>query len=101
MDLSSFTHALASLGYAFLAALLGRIVKHIHLVNQGLRRFWCVQLLLELPVAIFMGFVGSGLAEWLELSQNATIGLVAAISYVGPTIIEKLVLKRLSSSEQS
>jgi hypothetical protein len=82
---------LAAVGAAF----IGRLVRHLHLVQKGIRRFWGMQLLIELPVAIFMGFVGNGLADWLALSPKSTIGLVAALSYLGPAAIEQLTMKWL------
>lgn len=95
MDHFSFIEAAANFLAAMVAAMIGRIVRHVQLVQNGLRRIWGIQLVLELPVAIFMGFVGSGLADWLVLSQKSTIGLVAALSYLGPAAIEQLVQRWL------
>ena len=87
------SEALANFTAAILAACLGRLIRHLQLVQKGLRRIWGAHLLLELPVAIFMGFVGSGLADWLMLSEKSTIGLVAALSYLGPATLEQITIR--------
>ncbi|MGE0252011.1 MAG: phage holin family protein [Dongiaceae bacterium] len=89
-EIDSVKEALANFGLAIAAAIAGRVARHAQLVQKGLRRFWGLQLALELPVAIFMGFVGNGLAEWLELGPRASTGIVAALSYLGPAAIERV-----------
>jgi hypothetical protein len=78
---------------ALVAALVGRMAKHVILAQSGQRKLFGWHLLLELPVAIFMGFVGSGLAEWLNLSNHAATGLIAALSYLGPSAIEIIIIR--------
>ncbi|TAH36527.1 MAG: hypothetical protein EYC62_02470 [Alphaproteobacteria bacterium] len=92
-DIDTVRETLTSFAAALSAAFIGRLAKHVLLVQKGLRQFWGVHLLLELPVAIFMGFVGSGLADWIHLTGRSTIGLVAAVSYLGPAAIEHCYAK--------
>ena len=97
-DIEAIREALINLSAALAAAFTGRLAKHILMVQKGLRRFWGIQLLLELPVAIFMGFVGNGLADWMQLSPKSGIGLIAALSYLGPAAIEHVFSKMVSNA---
>ncbi len=91
-----FREAFASLMLAIIAAFLGRLAKHALQVQRGIRKFWGVPLLLELPVAIFMGFVGDGISDWMDLSQRASIGMIAALSYLGPAVVERVLVSKLT-----
>lgn len=93
MDIESVREAAGNFLAALTAAMAGRMARHVLLVQKGLRGFWGAHLLLELPVAIFMGFVGAGLADWLVLSPRAGTGLIAALSYLGPNAIERMLSK--------
>lgn len=99
-DLETARETLTNLAAALSAAFIGRLAKHVLLVQKGLRQFWGMHLLLELPVAIFMGFVGNGLADWLHLSGRSAIGLIAALSYLGPAAIEHCYANYLSNNKK-
>lgn len=45
-------------------------------------------LLWEVPLAIGMGVVGKGLADWLDLSGFPNYALTIAVSYVGPRALD-------------
>lgn len=77
-------------------AVVGRLLYHTRLVQLGQRRFWSVQLLWELPVALGMGFVADGMAAWLELTGRPAVALIVSVSYLGPRLIEGLFAVALS-----
>jgi hypothetical protein len=79
---------LAGLAWAIWWALIGRALYLANLVRQGRRRFWSITLIWELMIAIGMGVVAGGAADWLELSGMAAAGFIAAVSYLGPRSIE-------------
>ncbi len=81
-------HTLAGLAWACWWALIGRSLYHANLVRQGRRRFWSLTLAWELMIAIGMGVVAGGGAEYLKLTGMAAAGFIAAISYLGPRSIE-------------
>lgn len=101
IDFNPIVETITNFFGACMAALIGRITYHIGLVQRGVRRLLGIHLLLELPVAIFMGFVGSGLAEWLSLPPKSSIGLVAALSYLGPNAIEYIIAQWLAGKKSS
>ncbi|TAN59435.1 MAG: hypothetical protein EPN20_15060 [Magnetospirillum sp.] len=81
-------HTLAGLAWASWWALIGRSLYHANLVRQGRRRFWSLQLAWELMIAIGMGVVAGGGADWLRLKGMTAAGFIAAVSYLGPRTIE-------------
>jgi hypothetical protein len=83
-------HTLAGLAWACWWALIGRSLYHANLVRQGRRRFWSLTLAWELMIAIGMGVVAGGAAEYLQLTGMAAAGFISAISYLGPRSIEAL-----------
>ena len=70
--------------------MIGRSLYHANLVRQGRRRFWSLTLAWELMIAVGMGVVAGGAAEYLQLTGMAAAGFIAAISYLGPRSIEAL-----------
>ena len=81
-------HTLLGFLWAVWWALIGRGLYHANLVRQGRRRFWSWTLVWELMIAIGMGVVAGGAAEWLELKGMTAAGFIAAASYRGPRTIE-------------
>ena len=79
---------LAGFVWALWWALIGRGLYHANLVRQGRRRFWSWKLVWELMIAIGMGVVAGGAAEWLKLAGMTAAGFIAAVSYLGPRTIE-------------
>lgn len=70
-------------------AFLGRLLYVFNLIRIGRRSgFWTLQTLWELVVAIGMGVVCGGLAEWLGLAGLPYAGFISAGAYLGPHIIE-------------
>ena len=80
---------LAGAGWStFWASAAGRLLFHTTMVRRGVRRFWSRDLIWELPVALGMGFVGDGLAEYLGEAGATRTGLIVTISYLGPRVLE-------------
>lgn len=80
---------------AFAASVAGRLMWHVGEVRKGGRKFFSKELLWEIPIAIGMGLVGAGFAEYMQFSGNVETGLVAGLSYLGPRGIEALLDKWL------
>lgn len=78
------------------AAIAGRMMAHAVAVQAGQRRFFGPHLFWEIPIAIGMGYIAAGTGEWLGLSGNPQLGLVAAASYLGPNGVEALMSRLLA-----
>jgi hypothetical protein len=77
---------------------LGRLLYHLDQARRGRRPALGVLLLLELLIAVPMGFLGQGMAEWAGLADRPALACAIAISYVGPRAIEvavELIVERL------
>jgi MFS superfamily sulfate permease-like transporter len=80
---------LLAAGWAILWAFTGRLLYVLNLVRLGKRKgFVSAQTIWELGVAIGMGVVAGGLAEYLGLAGLTSAGFIAAASYLGPHVIE-------------
>lgn len=79
---------LNGLGAFVISASAGRLMWHTRLVQLGKRNFFSLHLAWEIPTAISMALIGRGLGEYLGLSENASLALVATLSYLGPRGIE-------------
>lgn len=95
-DPDDFLGPIGSFLLATAAAFFGRLARHTQMVQKRLRRFWSLHLPLELVIAIFMGYVGAGLAVYWGLPEKAVPGFIAAISYLGPPVLERLAEKLLN-----
>lgn len=73
------------------AAIAGRMMAHAKAVQDGQRRFFGPHLLWEIPIALGMGYIAAGSAEWMGLAGNPQLALVAAASYLGPSGVEALL----------
>ncbi len=83
---------LVGAGWAVMWAFIGRLLYVLNLVRVGRRKhFVSIQTVWELGVAIGMGVVAGGLAEYIGLTGLPAAGFVAAASYLGPHIIEILL----------
>jgi MFS superfamily sulfate permease-like transporter len=90
--LADMQGTLAAAGWAILWALSGRLLYVMNLVRIGKRKeFFSVQTVWELGVAVGMGVVAGGLSEYLGLEGLTSAGFIAAVSYLGPHIIEVLL----------
>lgn len=80
-----------------IAALIGRALYHGNEVRAGRRRLIGLHLLWEVPTAVGMAFVAEALASYLGLSSEATTGMVAVLSYLGPRGVRDLGDKIIKS----
>lgn len=85
---------------SLIAALLGRLAWLGEKKAKGWT-FWTWSLLFELPVAFIMALIGHGIAEYFSLGNMASLGLVSALSYLGPRglIIEIERIARIKQEE--
>lgn len=88
--LTGFREALTWLPAAAVWAYLARIAFHIHRHISGKKRLTMLVVVAEVPIAIFMGFAGAGLGEWLGLTGKAYVGLIAVLGWLGPSCVEWL-----------
>ena len=75
------------------AGLLGRLMFHAKLVQNGQRKPFSWTLLWDVPVALGMGWISLGLGTWLGVAWEVTISLSLAIAYLGPFGIDTIFAK--------
>lgn len=80
---------------SFLWAGVGRLMFHARQVQQGRRRLFSRSLLLELPIALGMGLVGAGVAEWWGFQGQVRDAVLVSSGFVGPRAIEQLIERLL------
>lgn len=77
------------------AGLLGRLMFHAREVQQGRRKPLSWALVIDMPIALGMGWLAYGVAKWFTLGLEPTISAAIAASYLGPYTVDRL-LSRLS-----
>lgn len=75
---------LGGAGATAVFALLGRLMWHGQEVRAKRRRFLGRELIWEFPMALTLGLIGEGLADWAEISSNTQAALIAGLAYLGP-----------------
>lgn len=83
---------LGSVGAVVGFSVMGRMMHHVLEVQAGRRRFWSLDLIWEIPIAIALGFIGDGFGAWLELPQKPALALIVVMSYLGPRFITSTVI---------
>ena len=85
---------------SLVAALFGRLAWLGEKRAKGWK-FWSWALLFELPVAFCMALIGHGIAEYFALGDMASLGLISALSYLGPRglIVEVERFARIKQEE--
>ena len=78
-------------------AAVGRLLFHARQVQQGRRRLFSKSLLLELPIALGMGMVGAGIAEWWGFQGQVRDAILVSAGFVGPRAIEQTIERMLKS----
>ncbi len=63
---------------------LARTAKVTHAKQLGKRRLFGKEMIWEIPICIGMALIGDSLAVYLELSRPVSVGLIAALAYLGP-----------------
>lgn len=87
--------ALAGFLGMFPIAALARFLFHYRMVRDGCRTFWSLDLLWELPMAIFCAMVGGGVAAGFELDGMAAYSVVGVVSWLGPRGMEIMLARWL------
>lgn len=91
---------LGGAGTALMAAIAGRAMWHASEVRAKRRPVFSKDTLWELPTAIGMALMGEGAGNYLELSNTATVALIAVLSYLGPrgmgAMLERWITRKLS-----
>ncbi len=64
--------------------MLGRMIA----LASATRKPTGISLLWEVPLAIGLGVVGKGLADWLGLTGFPNYAMTIAVSYIGPRAID-------------
>lgn len=85
---------------SFIWAGVGRLMFHARQVQQGRRRLFSKSLLLELPIALGMGMVGAGFAEWWGFTGQVRDAVLVSAGFVGPRAIEQLFEKLLKAFDK-
>ena len=80
---------------SFIWAGVGRLMFHARQVQQGRRRLFSKSLLLELPIALGMGMVGAGIAEWWGFQGQVRDAVLVSAGFVGPRAIEQTIERLL------
>lgn len=75
-------------------AMMGRLMWHTSEVRKQNRKFFGAELLWELPVALGMGVLGEGLAEYLNLGDTGRVACVVFMAYLGPRGLEVVLSNR-------
>lgn len=76
-----------------LAGVLGRLIYHSGQVQMGKRKFWSKELMLELPVALGMGFIAHGVCKYFGLVPDVETAAAILAGYLGPRGIDVIVTK--------
>lgn len=75
-------------------SILARLLHHQRLYRLGRRRrFWSVDLLWELPTAVFCAIGGGAASQFLGLDGIVSWGVVGAVSWLGPRGMEVLLAR--------
>lgn len=85
---------------SFLWAMIGRLMFHAKLVQQGRRRVISLALIWELPIALGMYMVGAGIADALGSIGHIRDGIIVSCAYLGPRVIEQAFELALSAISQ-
>lgn len=72
------------------AGLIGRLMLHARMVQQGKRKPVSWALLLDLPIALGMGWGIYGVGVWLNLPLEAELSAAIAAAYLGPYAVDRL-----------
>jgi len=77
-------------------AALGGVGRLVALARDN-RRPWSWSLLWEIPVAIMMGWIGDGVAEYFDLHNSVHIAIIVGVSYLGPRVLDEIFTRALSA----
>ena len=72
------------------AGVIGRLMFHARMVQQGKRKPLSWVLLFDLPIALAMGWIVYGICAWFELTPQPTISAAIMASYLGPYSVDRI-----------
>ena len=79
-------------GWSILWALVGRFLYVANLIRTGKRkRFWSIQTVWELAIAVGMGVIAGGVGDYLHLDDLTYAGFISAASYLGPQVFQAAI----------
>lgn len=79
-----------------IGAVMGRLMWHASETKKGKRRFFGRELVWEIPIAFGMAIIGDSIAVYFDLSRTVSVGLIAALAYLGPRGAEVALINWLS-----
>lgn len=76
------------------AGIMGRVMYHAHLIQQGKRKplLW---VLCDLAIALGMGWIVLGLCNWVGMNQSTMQSLAIMAGWAGPHMIDQLIARAL------
>lgn len=77
------------------AGILGRIMYHLRLVQQGKQKSW-VWIACDLVIALGMGWITLGVCVYFNLAWEVTQSMAIVAGWAGPHMIDRLIEKMLS-----
>lgn len=75
------------------AGMLGRLLFHAHQVQAGKRKPFSWAMLLDIPIALAMGWTAYGLCVWQDVIPQATISIAIIASYLGPYTVDRMAAR--------
>lgn len=66
------------------AGILGRLMYHAKLVQQGKRKPFSVVLMVDIPIALGMAWISLGLSKWMNvIDREPQVALAIVAAYIG------------------
>lgn len=89
-DWQGLQDAMAPYMWTGLAGTIGRLMYHAQQVQRGKRKPVSWLLLLDLPIALGMGWGIFGVCKWAGLIPELTFSAAIAAGHLGPHVIDAL-----------
>lgn len=74
------------------AGMIGRLMFHSRQVQMGKRKPFSLALIMDLPIALGMGWTALGMAKFLGFAPEPTTSLAIAAAYLGPYSVDRLFI---------
>jgi hypothetical protein len=99
-DPQGFWQVIGALGLSMFAATIGRLTWHVSQVQSGNRAFFSWHLVWELMLAVGMGLLGRGVADYAGLAPDGyqALALISALAYLGPRGTEAVLCTYFAKS---
>lgn len=94
------TMIMAILQSALAAAMLGRLVWHLRLVQKEERRLCGSEAIMELVTVPLVYMIAVGLADYLALTGAAVPALTALVAYIGPNGFQAILDRYLQGGRR-